>query len=54
MLRPEALSAPDGESDEGQNANKIKTHVAAFVLLILLFRVAKVGAEHLGLGFGKG
>jgi len=54
MLRPEPLSAPDGEGEEGQNANKIKTHVAAFVLLVCLFRVAKVAAEHVGLGFGDG
>jgi len=51
MLRPEALTAPEGEGDEIPGANKIKSHVATFVLLVCLFRAAKVAAEHMGLGF---
>jgi len=51
MFRPSNDLNSGGDGEEGPDvSSKIKSHVAAFVVLIFLFRAAKVVADRSGFG----
>jgi len=52
MFRPSDESN-SADADEGQAmTSRIKSHVAAFVVLVFLFRAAKIAADRSSFGFG--